>query len=311
MSTRGPLPAAGEPQVPARQQAEAPLEPPPEQPPLELTRSPDTDWIWWIGLVAPVVAIVVASLAALAVDLPALLFGVKVTGNHTPAGLVIADTFVQDAAFVVVAVYCAKVGRRTVRSWQFGLRAPPLGWRRALGLVALLLVSFLVLDLIWAELLHPTKEKLLETLGTKENASLLVLSAALTCVVAPIGEEMLFRGYMFTALRNWRGTLPAAVITGLWFGIVHVFSAPVLDLLPLAALGFGLCLLYRYTGSLYVSIVAHTLNNTIAFSALEGWSFLQGCALGACALAGVWLVVAAGKRAGLIAAGTGLARPAT
>ena len=53
-------------------------------------------------------------------------------------------------------------------------------------------------------------------------------------MVAPICEELLFRGYIFTALRNWRGTLPAALIIGLLFGGVHVGSAPVLDLVPLA-----------------------------------------------------------------------------
>ena len=67
-------------------------------------------------------------------------------------------------------------------------------------------------------------------------------------MVAPICEEFLFRGYIFTALRNWRGPWPAALITGLLFGGVHAGSAPVLDLVPLAALGFGLCLLYRCTG---------------------------------------------------------------
>ena len=129
----------------------------------------------------------------------------------------------------------------------------------------------------------PEKEKLLQQLGSNESTGLLLLSAALTCVVAPICEEMLFRAYMFTALRNWRGTLPAALITGVLFGGVHAGSAPVLDLVPLAALGFGLCLLYRFTGSIYPSITAHSINNSIAFSSLEGWGWqtplLLVCAL--------------------------------
>ena len=54
---------------------------------------------------------------------------------------------------------------------------------------------------------------------------------------------------------------------------MHAGSAPALDLVPLAALGFGLCLLYRYTGSLYPCIVAHSLNNSIAFASLEGWGW--------------------------------------
>jgi hypothetical protein len=291
----------------ARPQAELPPSEPPEGDP---ARSPDTEWRPWSAPLALIGGIVLAAVAALVVDLPALAFGVRITGSHTPAGLTIADTFVQDAAFIAAAVYCAKVGAGRVRSWQFGLRPPGIGWRSALGTILLLLVAFIVLDAIWSELFHPSKEKLLETLGTKESTSLLVLSAALTCVAAPIGEEMLFRGYMFTALRNWRGTLPAAVVTGLLFGAVHVLSAPVLDLLPLAALGFGLCLLYRYTGSLYPSIVAHVLNNSIAFTSLEGWNVAQGLLLTLSALAGLALVVAACKRAGLIAAPTGLPRPA-
>src|ERR1019366_6281972 len=126
--------------------------------------------------------------------------------------------------------------------------------------------------------------KLLQQLGSDESTLLLVLSAGLTCGVAPMCEEMLFRGYIFTALRNWRGTVAAAVVTGLLFGGVHAGSAPVLDLVPLAGLGFGLCLLYRYTGSLFPCMVAHSLNNSIAFSSLEGWGLGQALLLLAASL---------------------------
>ncbi len=251
-----------------------------------------------------------AAVAGLIVDLPALALGAHVTSSHTPGGLVIADTFVQEVAFVVAAVYCAKLGGEVVRSWQFGLRRPGLGWGWAALMVLCLIVAFIGLDAIWSEILHPTKEKLLETLGTKESRSLLVLSAALTCVVAPIGEEMLFRGYMFTALRNWRGTLPAALIVGLLFGGVHATSAPAADLVPLGALGFGLCLIYRFTGSLYPGIASHALNNSIAFASLEGWNAGQGLVLIVCALLGIAVVAVACRRVGLIASATGVPRPA-
>ncbi len=237
----------------------------------DTTRSPDTDWVWWTAPLALVAGIVLAAVAGLVIDIPAVALGTNIR-EHTPGGLVIADTFVQDIAFVVAAVYCAKLAPGAVRSWQFGLRRPGHGWWHAALLVLALLIAFIALDALWAEVLHPTKEKLLETLGTKESKSLLVLSAGLTCVVAPIAEEMLFRGYMFTALRNWRGTLPAALLVGLLFGGVHATSAPAADLVPLGALGFGLCLVYRYTGSLYPGIGAHALNNSIAFASLEGWS---------------------------------------
>jgi uncharacterized protein len=127
-------------------------------------------------------------------------------------------------------------------------------------------------------------------------------------VVAPICEELLFRGYIFTSLRNWRGTLPAAIITGLLFGGVHFGSAPALDLVPLAALGFGLCVLYRYSGSLYPCMIAHSLNNCLAFSGLEGWGW-QFFVLAVCALGGIGALVALSKRIGLIAPEPAFAEP--
>ena len=128
-------------------------------------------------------------------------------------------------------------------------------------------VAFLLFSLVWKEIVHPPEEKVLEQIGTG------VLSAALTCVIAPIGEEVLFRGYIFTALRNWRGPWTAAVITGLLFGLVHVGSAPLLDLVPLAVLGAALRVLYRKTGSLYPCIALHSLNNSLAFGSLAKWNW--------------------------------------
>lgn len=271
----------------------------PPQPPQDPGRSPNTNWPVWTAFIALIGGLVLTTLLTLLVDIPAAALGAKITGSHTPPGLTIADTFVQDVCFVVVSIWCAQLGNRKVASWQFGLRRPPAGWWRAAGLVGLLLLTFILLSVIWSSAVNPSKEKLLEQLGTNEGTALLVLSAALTCVMAPMCEEFLFRGYIFTALRNWRGTLPAAVLTGLIFGGVHAGSAPALDLVPLAALGFGLCLLYRYTGSLYPSIAAHSLNNTLAFASLEGWGW-QTLPLMVGSLATIALVVRGFRAAGVI-----------
>jgi hypothetical protein len=259
-----------------------------------------TDWPPWTAPVALIAGLVLAAVGSLVVDLPALALGVQLTSSHTPPGIAIADTFVQDIAFILAAVYCARIGGRSVRAWQLGLRPPRVGWRSAAGMIVLLIVAFLLLNVIWQELFNPGKEKILEQLGSNENAALLLFSAGLTCVVAPISEEILFRGFIFTALRNWHGTLPAAILTGLLFGGVHVGSAPLLDLVPLAALGFGLCLLYRYTGSLYPCIVTHSLNNSIAFASLEEWGWLEFIALIGCSLAVIGALALAFKRLGVI-----------
>jgi uncharacterized protein len=227
--------------------------------------SPRTDWPPWTAPVALLSGLAVAVVGALLVDVPALLLGVNVSAQHLPDGLQVADTAVQDAGFIFVAVFFARLGGRSVSAWQFGLRPTPL-WR-AVRWIVTVGVGYLVFSLLWKVAVNPPEEKVLEQIGTG------LLSAALTCVVAPIGEEFLFRGFIFTALRNWRGPWTAAVLTGLLFGLVHVGSAPLLDLVPLAAFGFGLCLLYRRTGSLYSCIALHSLNNSIAFGQLANWNW--------------------------------------
>ena len=260
--------------------------------------SPVTAWPPWSAAAALAGGLVLAVIGGFIVDIPAAALGANVTASHTPAGLEIADTVVQDAGFVLSAIFFAQLGGRAVGAWQFGLRPTPL-WR-AVRLLLALLGAFLIFSLAWGLLLNSSKEKILEQLGAGESTTLLLLSAGLTCVVAPICEEFLFRGFIFTALRNWRGVWPAAAITGLVFGAVHAGSAPAVDLVPLAALGFGLCLLYRYTGSLYPCIAAHSLNNCIAFGSLEEWGW-QIPILIVAAFALIALLVIALMRTGVIA----------
>jgi membrane protease YdiL (CAAX protease family) len=269
------------------------------------------DWPPWMAPAALLGALVLAAVGGLIVDLPAAAFGVSITSSHIPGGLEIADTVVQDLVFVLTAILFARMGGRKVRSWQFGLRPPRLRLLWTVLLPLGLFVAFLIFSVIWAGILdESTKEKILEQLGANEGTSLLLLSAALTCVIAPICEELLFRGFIFTALSNWKGMWPAAIITGLLFGGVHVGSAPVVDLVPLAFLGFGLCLLYRITGSLYPCIAAHSLNNSIAYGGLESWTFLQVIALIAGSLLLIGAIALAAKRVGLIAPAPAPAAPA-
>lgn len=268
----------------------------------DLAAQAQSRWSPWTAPVALLSGVVIAAVGSLVVDIPALALGVKVSASHVPPGLVIADTAVQDVAFVAVALFFAQRGARKLGAWRLGLRPAPF-WR-SLGLVLLLLLAFLVFSAIWGAIFNTGKEKLLEQLGTRHSTLLLVLSAALTCVVAPVSEEVLFRGYIFSALRNWRGTGPAAIITGLAFGAVHAGSAPAVDLLPLAALGFGLCLLYRATGSLYPCIAAHAINNSVAFGSLEDWGW-QIPVLMLAALGLIALLAFALTRTGVIASEPG------
>jgi membrane protease YdiL (CAAX protease family) len=245
-------------------------------------------WPPWFGPLGLVAGLLLGIFGGVIVDLIAHAGGASLT--NTSAGLTDLETVVQDLGFIVAAVYLAS--RIALPSpAQFGLRLPARPWRAA-ALVAAGLLAFYLCSLIWFSALHTsgTEKTLVKEIGGNSGTLGILAACAVTCVVAPLCEEFLFRGFIFAALRNWRGPWPAAAITGVLFGVVHGLSAPAVDLLPLAFLGFVLCVVYQRSGSLYPCIALHLLNNTIAFGSDEHWE-VRIVELTLAALAAVALVL--------------------
>ncbi len=202
--------------------------------------------------------------------------------DDAPPGALIASTFLQDVGFIVVPLFFAAMVMRP-RPWQFGLRRTPL-WPAA-GWVAATYLAFIVFSAVFVTVFGiDAEEDLPQDLGVEDSDVALVFSALLICVMAPVAEEFLFRGFMFPALRRWRGTWPAALIVGSLFGLIHVAGSP-LEFIPLLMFfGVALCLLYARTKSLYPCIALHALNNSVAFSTSLDWSWQLGILLPAVAL---------------------------
>jgi len=126
---------------------------------------------------------------------------------------------------------------------------------------------------------------------------LTIFAVALACVIAPLAEELLFRGLlqtMFVRLYSWRSghsassvmdghlqsTLPleyqsalmpitsssagvrwaAVLTTAAIFAAIHGVTA---FFPPLFVLALGLGYVYERTGNLWVTITAHALFNTL------------------------------------------------
>lgn len=81
-------------------------------------------------------------------------------------------------------------------------------------------------------------------------------------VLAPVAEEVLFRGYLLSKLRRHVATWIAILITSLLFGLVHFAWNVGIDTF---ALGIVLCLVTIWTKSLWPAILIHMLKNGIAF----------------------------------------------
>jgi membrane protease YdiL (CAAX protease family) len=78
-------------------------------------------------------------------------------------------------------------------------------------------------------------------------------------IVAPVAEEVLFRGYFYGVIRRYGGRLPALLTSSLLFAAIHVHLP---SLLGLGILAVILCLLYERTGSLWAPITMHAAFNT-------------------------------------------------
>jgi len=182
----------------------------------------------------------------------------------TPA-VAIVGTFIQDAIFIGTAIAFASLTLRP-RAWHFGLRRTRFWWAvlwAFLGLVTFYLISIFY-SVVLSALGLDEEQTTLDDLGVDEGRLALVAGAVLVIVVAPIVEEIFFRGFVYKSLRSSLPIWAAALVAGVVFGLVHIFTGAIAVPL-LIVFGAILCLVYERTGSLYPVIGMHALVNTLAF----------------------------------------------
>ncbi len=188
-----------------------------------------------------------------------------------PRASVVVGMIVLNLLGVSIAVLFAAVHGKPSAA-DFGLRGPRLARSAALTLA----VGFgvFVFAAVWAGALGLEDDgpSITDRLAAEDRTSQALLTLGMVAIAAPLGEEFVFRGYVFRALSNWRGTLPAAVLSSIAFAATHVGWLPVGMLVPVAAFGFALCLLYHRTGS-YPPLALHALWNALPTATAVGWSW--------------------------------------
>ena len=108
------------------------------------------------------------------------------------------------------------------------------------------------------------KQETVKLLGESKDPLVLGLVAMVACVGAPLAEEVVFRGYIYAAVKRFTNIPFAVIFSGLLFGAVH---GNLLALLPLTVLGIVLALAYEYTGSLWAPIAIHFCFNAATVAA--------------------------------------------
>jgi membrane protease YdiL (CAAX protease family) len=91
---------------------------------------------------------------------------------------------------------------------------------------------------------------------------LLIISAA---IVAPLVEEIVFRGFIYGVIKRYTDGIFAALCSSLLFAAIHLHVG---TLMPLAILAMVFCAMYELTGCLLVPMVMHGLFNATSLTVL-------------------------------------------
>lgn len=92
-----------------------------------------------------------------------------------------------------------------------------------------------------------------------------VMAFVVLVVMAPLIEEAIFRGFLFTKVRKQLNFWPTAIVVSLIFGLVHLQWNVGVDVFVLSLV---LCFVREKTNSIWAGVGIHMLKNCVAFMIL-------------------------------------------
>ncbi|MEQ8200305.1 MAG: type II CAAX endopeptidase family protein [Syntrophomonadaceae bacterium] len=169
-------------------------------------------------------------------------------------------------AATVLCVYLDAVVFRKAAWSDLGLRRA--GWRDFInyglkgGVLLVILVALMGYGLKYFQpnLEMQEIEQIMRSANRLPDIIALIFAGT---VLAPVSEELFYRGMIYPVFRRYLGPAWGAVLAGIIFGLAHF------DLwraLPLAVGGAILCYMYEKSGSILVPMVAHGLWNGTMFA---------------------------------------------
>jgi uncharacterized protein len=198
--------------------------------------------------------------------------GISLLENASGTDQLIADLAVDGAFLVALLVWF----RARQPDWPTVLGVPPRGsrareiaWGAAAGVVLYPTIAIgvgLLLQFVF-DLFSPTPVEAPAQLPEGLSRGGEILAVILAVLVAPVVEELFFRGVVFRSIRDRYGFPIGAIVSAVVFGLVHYVPAPWRDaaLLQTAMVFTGLALawIYERRGTIVASMAAHMAFNTI------------------------------------------------
>ncbi len=188
------------------------------------------------------------------------------------AAAVLLDVLVPTLVILALMTVSLLIRREPLRS--LGLHRFPEAWRTAAQILALTVAwTVLQLALVMPLLEHSTGERqdLTDFADLKGNAAMLGILLLVSWTIAALGEELAYRGFLFTRITDIVGTTQlgvvlAVVVTSALFGLAHTEQGLIGVVVTfLDAIFF--CLLRLHYRTLWASVLAHGFNNTIGLTA--------------------------------------------
>jgi membrane protease YdiL (CAAX protease family) len=223
--------------------------------------SPVLAFIAAIALTLILVVVVLAPLSALGID------------AASPAATTLSLVLTMLAYVVVVRLLVVGPGALT---WlEMGVRRPDASAIRELLIGAVLALPVLVLTITVSLVLGVFLERTPSPLPTAGDVGGLLFNLVSAAIIAPIGEELFFRGFATTAWYRSLGAAAPAIIRGaLFFSLAHVLTQldesfaigaqrALFSFLALLPAGIALGWVYLTRRSLYAVIGLHGAFNGI------------------------------------------------
>jgi uncharacterized protein len=161
--------------------------------------------------------------------------------------------------YLVILGVIALISSGFDRRVAFALRRPT-SWGRAIAISLGLLVVLLAVAAALEPVFGAGEEQGLDPTGwDPDRAPAFALNFVVTAIVAPIVEELMFRGIGFFLLEQF-GQLAAIVVTAIAFALTH----GILEGLPVFfIIGAGLAFMRSRTKSIYPPVLMHAGFNGI------------------------------------------------
>jgi membrane protease YdiL (CAAX protease family) len=227
---------------------------------------------------SPLRALAVTVLIYLAIQLVLLVFSIILITAHHDTSYSLNDSapaeFVAILAAEALTIYLVLriLKKRRLPLSVIGLgRRPAISdfWKGILAFAVFFFVFFGIALLIYSLSPDITNQKQDVGFTNLKSQSDTILAFIALVLLPPLGEEVLFRGYFYSALRRHWTFISALLATSLLFGSAQLLTGDT-GLLWIAGietfiLSCVLVYLRERTGALYAGMLVHMLNNLLAF----------------------------------------------